>query len=62
MIPRQKRWYWLSGTLLAFLGVAIVRLWAGELPLTTGRWVRAAGVLMALGGVFVIMLGTRRKL
>jgi hypothetical protein len=61
MSPRAKKWYWVSGTVLAFLGVAMVRLWAGAFTPETGRWVRAAGVLLALTGLFVITLGTRRR-
>jgi hypothetical protein len=61
IIPEGKRRYWWIGTASAFLGVAVVRLLAEQLPPDSRPYVRAAGVLLGLGGLFVIMLGTRRK-
>jgi hypothetical protein len=61
IIPKGRRGYWWVGTILAFVGVAVARLMGTHFPDPAQRYVRAAGVLLALGGLFVIMLGTRRK-
>ncbi len=53
---------WITGTAIAFLGVALVRLGAPQL---SGAWrfgFTLAGQLVALGGLFVIGLGVRRRL
>jgi hypothetical protein len=61
IIPKEKRVYWWIGTATAFAGVAVARLVAGRFADPEQTYIRAAGVLLALGGLFVIMLGTRRK-
>jgi hypothetical protein len=62
MIPPGKRWYWVAGTILAFVGVGIARLLTSACSPEVQPYVRLLGVLLALGGLLVIMLGTRRKL
>jgi hypothetical protein len=61
MIPAGKRWYWIWGTALAFVGVLTARVVSPEFAATARGYVRGLGVLLAMGGIFVIMLGTRRK-
>jgi hypothetical protein len=60
-IPKEKRVYWWVGTAVAFIGVGAARLFAGQFSDDVQRYVRGAGMLLALGGLFIIMLGTRRK-
>jgi|WetSurMetagenome_2_1015567.scaffolds.fasta_scaffold262310_2 hypothetical protein len=61
MIPAGRRRYWVAGTLLAFVGVGIARLLTKVCGHEVQPYVRLLGVLLALGGLVVIMLGTRRK-
>jgi uncharacterized membrane protein len=52
--------FWILGTLLAFSGVAVVKLWA---PLCSGNAQIAAmlaGYTLSIVGLFIITLGTRR--
>jgi hypothetical protein len=61
MIPPQKRWYWIAGTALACAGVLVARI---VTPNATGNgqgYLRLLGMVLALGGLFVILLGTRRR-
>jgi hypothetical protein len=60
-IPEEKRIYWWVGTVVAFLGVAVARLLAGKFAADVQHYIQGAGVLLALGGLCIIMLGTRRK-
>jgi hypothetical protein len=62
MIPAGRRRYWVAGTILAFVGVGIARLLPQACAPDVQRFIRPLGVLLALGGIFVIMLGTKRKL
>ena len=58
----NTRVYWIAGTLTAFAGVAIARLLAPALqPAALSKGGIAFGHLMALVGLFVILLGTRKK-
>lgn len=61
MIPAERRRYWVIGTALAAVGVVMARLLAKEVSGDAQGWVRTLGVVLALGGLFVIMLGTRRR-
>lgn len=61
MIPRGRRPYWVAGTLLAFAGVGIARYGVQAVAQGVQRPMQALGILVAMGGLFVIMLGTRRK-
>jgi uncharacterized membrane protein YccC len=52
--------YWVTGTLVAFSGVAVVKVMA---PLYSGNAKIAsmlAGYTLSILGLFIIMLGTRR--
>jgi hypothetical protein len=60
-IPKEKRIYWWVGTAVAFLGVAVTRLLAGQFAQDVQHYVKGTGVLLALSGLFIIMLGTRRR-
>jgi MFS superfamily sulfate permease-like transporter len=61
MIPAGKRRYWIWGAALAFVGVLIARVVSQESAANARGYVRGLGVLIAMAGIFVIMLGTRRK-
>ncbi|MCX6954143.1 MAG: hypothetical protein NTV51_18495 [Verrucomicrobia bacterium] len=54
--------HWIAGTVLAFVGVAVARLVAPGLESRPRAWLTLAGQITALGGLFVILLGIRRRL
>lgn len=53
---------WILGTLLAFTGVALARAFAPSLSGNLRIAATVAGQLLALGGLFVICLGVRRRI
>ena len=62
MIPPDKRWYWIAGTLVAATGVVVARVESEWFPGTGAPYIRLGGILLGLGGLFIITLGTRRKI
>lgn len=58
----QMAAFWITGTLVAFTGVAVTRWLAPAVRHPVGVWVAVTGQLLALGGLFVIALGVRRRL
>jgi hypothetical protein len=53
--------FWIGGTVLAFVGVALARTVS---PLLDGRWRGASlvgGELLALAGLLIIAIGIRRR-
>ncbi len=54
--------HWVFGTMIALAGVAINRVLATGLEDRAHAVLAAAGQLIALGGLFVILLGIRRRL
>jgi len=58
---RQKKYHWIGGSLIAFGGVALVRLLAPELIDPARKIVMTAGYLLVILGLMVIGLATRRK-
>ena len=59
MIFRNKK-YWITGTLIAFTGVLIVKLLNGFFAPDIQPIVKTTGILIAMFGLFYITLGTRR--
>ncbi len=53
---------WILGTLIALAGVALVRAVAPSLSDRAKIFVTVAGQLLALGGLFIICLGVRRRI
>ncbi len=53
---------WLLGTLLALAGVVLARVIAGSCDGTARIVVTVCGQMVALGGLFVICLGVRRRI
>ena len=58
---REKRTYWIGGTLAAFLGVALVRGLAPELEGMASSLALAAGFLLVTIGLTILACATRRK-
>ncbi len=58
---RAKKGYWLTGTVVALIGVAAVRLIAPELSGTAGKAVAVAGYLFSPAGIAVIAFGVKRR-
>jgi hypothetical protein len=59
-VMRDKKAYWIGGTTIAFLGVALVRLVAPEL---SGGWasiVLMIGFTLVIAGITTITFGTKR--
>ena len=58
---KEKKAYWIGGTIKAFLGVAILRLLSPELAGVAGSVSVAAGYSLVILGVTIISCATRRK-
>lgn len=57
----EKKFYWIGGSLVAFGGVALVRLLAPELIGLGRKIAMAAGYLLVIAGITIIAFATRRK-
>ena len=58
---KDKKGYWIGGSVIAFSGVALVRLVAPEL---SGGWaslVLMIGITLVIAGITTITFGTKRK-
>jgi hypothetical protein len=58
---RATKGYWLTGTVVALIGVAAVRLIAPELSGPTGKAVTVAGYIFSMAGIAVIAFGVKRR-
>jgi hypothetical protein len=58
---RAQKGYWLTGTIVALIGVAAVRLIAPELSGTTAKAVTVAGYIFSMAGIGVIAFGVKRR-
>ncbi|MDP6788446.1 MAG: hypothetical protein QF830_12230 [Rhodospirillales bacterium] len=58
---REKKAYWIGGTLTAFLGVALIKLLAPALEGIAGSVAVAAGYALAALGLTIIACATRRN-
>lgn len=54
--------HWLFGIILAAIGVTLSRVVAPEFDAHTKALLATAGQLIALSGLFVILLGIRKRL
>ena len=57
----RDKTYWIAGTFVGLLGVAIVRLLAPGLPETMSRLMAVIGYLLALSGIVTIAWGIRNR-
>jgi len=58
---KEKKIYWIGGSLAAFSGVFLVKIVA---PAMTGTWqqaLQAAGYLLVFAGITIISCATRRR-
>jgi hypothetical protein len=60
-VMKDKRAYWIGGTVTALLGVALVRLVAPELTGIAGSLTMALGYALVVAGITIISCATRRK-
>jgi hypothetical protein len=58
---KDKKAYWIGGTITAGLGVALVRLLSPELAGVLGSVAAAVGYTLVVVGITIIAFGTRRK-
>lgn len=58
---KDKKAYWIGGSMAAFLGVALVRLVAPELAGGAGSIAIAAGFALVTVGITIIACATKRK-
>ncbi len=58
---KEKRAFWIGGTVIAFLGVALVRLLSPELAGTLSPLAMALGYVLVVAGITLISCATRRK-
>lgn len=60
-VMKEKRLYWIGGTVTAFLGVALVRILSPELADIPGYAAAALGYALVIAGITIIACATRRK-
>ncbi len=58
---KEKKAYWIGGTITAFLGVALLRLLSPELAGVAGWVAAAAGYLLVIAGLTTLARATGRK-
>jgi sulfite exporter TauE/SafE len=58
---RERKAYWIGGTLTALLGVALVRLLSADLAGVSGQVAAAAGYALVAVGLTIIAYATGRK-
>jgi hypothetical protein len=57
----ERRNYWIAGTVVAFLGAALVRLISPEIEGALGWVILGAGHILVIAGLTIIVFGTRRR-
>ncbi len=58
---KEKRAFWIGGTVIALLGVALVRLLSPEISGVAGSLTMALGYVLVVAGITLISCATRRK-
>ena len=58
---KEKKAYWIGGTITAFVGVALLRLLSPELAGVAGWVAAAAGYLLVIAGITTLARATTRK-
>jgi sulfite exporter TauE/SafE len=58
---RERKAYWIGGTLTALLGVAVIRLLSPDLAGVSRSIVLVAGYALVAVGLAIIAAATRRK-
>lgn len=58
---KEKKAYWIGGTVTGFMGIALVRLVAPELAGVAASFAIAAGFALVTAGIAIIACATRRK-
>jgi uncharacterized membrane protein HdeD (DUF308 family) len=58
---REKKAYWIGGTITGLLGVGLVRLLAPSLAGNASSLASVAGYLLVIAGIMVVAHATRRK-
>lgn len=58
---RDKKVYWIGGTVTGFGGIALVRLIAPELAGGLASIALMAGFTLVIAGITIIAFGTRRR-
>ncbi len=58
---RTARRYWISGIIIALVGIALARVVASHLDPKAAAIAKVVGQLLALGGLLIIALGIKRR-
>ncbi len=58
---KEKKAYWIGGTLTAFLGVALIKLLSPALEGALGSVAVAAGYALSVLGLTIVACATRRN-
>jgi len=58
---KDKKAYWIGGTITGLLGIGLVRLLAPELDGVQGTVAVAAGYLLVIAGITIVARATGRK-
>lgn len=61
MMNNKRIIYWITGTVAAFTGVFMVRVWTLQAAEQHKLAIILGGYTLAIAGLFIITLGTRRK-
>ena len=64
-VPKKafaKPRYWIAGTAIAFVGVLCARIVPGMFDEGMRPIITTVGIVIAIAGLFVITLGTRKKI
>jgi len=56
---KGRKTYWIAGTVVAFIGVAAVRLVAPELNGAVGKVSLISGYVLSLAGIIIIAYGAK---
>jgi|YelNatPaOPRAMG01_1025707.scaffolds.fasta_scaffold13998_3 hypothetical protein len=58
---RRDITYWIAGTIVSLVGVAIVKLMAPSIQGNLAKWLAALGYLLSLGGIGIIAMHIRKN-
>lgn len=61
MMIGARKFCWILGAVTAFAGVAVVRVMPLQMPEHSSPIIATGGHLLAVLGLFIITLGTRRN-
>ncbi len=61
MLPKESKWYWLSGIAVSIIGVVVARVAPAFFTFISGRYFYFIGMAIAFFGLFIITVGTSKR-